>query len=45
MTREEQLNTIKSADNAYYNLNNPTMTDQEYDALRTDYIKNMAQMT
>lgn len=39
MTREEQLNTIKSADNAYYNLNNPTMTDQEYDALRTDYIK------
>ena len=39
MTREEQLNTIKSADNAYYNLNNPTMTDQEYDALRTDYIE------
>lgn len=39
MTREEQLNTIKSADNAYYNLNNPTMTDQEYDALRTDYVE------
>lgn len=39
MTREEQLNTIKSADNAYYNLNNPTMTDQEYDVLRTDYIE------
>lgn len=39
MTREEQLNTIKSADNAYYNLNNPTITDQEYDALRTDYIE------
>ena len=39
MTREEQLNTIKLADNAYYNLNNPTMTDQEYDALRTDYIE------
>ena len=39
MTREEQLSTIKSADNAYYNLNNPTMTDQEYDALRTDYIE------
>ena len=39
MTREEQLNTIKSADNAYYNLNNPIMTDQEYDALRTDYIE------
>ena len=39
MTREEQLNAIKSADNAYYNLNNPTMTDQEYDALRTDYIE------
>ena len=39
MTREEQFNTIKSADNAYYNLNNPTMTDQEYDALRTDYIE------
>ena len=39
MTREAQLNAIKSADNAYYNLNNPTMTDQEYDALRTDYIE------
>ena len=39
MTREEQLKAIKSADNAYYNLNNPTMTDQEYDALRTDYIE------
>ena len=39
MTREEQLNAIKSADNAYYNLNNTTMTDQEYDALRTDYIE------
>ena len=39
MTREKQLNTIKSADNAYYNLNNPIMTDQEYDALRTDYIE------
>ena len=39
MTREEQLKVIKSADNAYYNLNNPTMTDQEYDALRTDYIE------
>lgn len=39
MTREEQLNIIKSADNAYYNLNNPTMTDQEYDVLRADYIE------
>lgn len=39
MTREEQLKAIKLADNAYYNLNNPTMTDQEYDALRTDYIE------
>ena len=39
MTREEQLKAIKSADNAYYNLNNPTMTDQEYDVLRTDYIE------
>lgn len=39
MTREEQLKAIKSADNAYYNLNNPTMTDQEYDALRTEYIE------
>lgn len=39
MTREEQLKAIKSADNAYYNINNPTMTDQEYDALRTDYIE------
>lgn len=39
MTREEQLNIIKSADNAYYNLNNSTMTDQEYDVLRTDYIE------
>ncbi len=39
MTREDQLEIIKSADNAYYNLNNPTMTDQEYDVLRTDYIE------
>lgn len=39
MTRKEQLNTIKLADNAYYNLNNPIMTDQEYDALRTEYIE------
>lgn len=39
MTREEQLKAIKLADNAYYNLNNPTITDQEYDALRTDYIE------
>lgn len=39
MTREEQLKAIKLADNAYYNLNNSIMTDQEYDALRTDYIE------
>ena len=39
MTREEQLKAIKLADNAYYNLNNPTITDQEYDALRTNYIE------
>ena len=39
MTREEQLAAIKSADNTYYNQDNPVMTDPEYDRLRNDYIE------
>lgn len=38
MTREEQLAAIKAADDAYYNQDDPVMTDPEYDRLRNDYI-------
>lgn len=38
MTREEQLAAIKNSDDEYYNQDNPTMTDLEYDRLRNDYI-------
>ena len=39
MTREEQLAVIKATDDAYYNQDNPVMTDPEYDRLRNDYIE------
>ena len=38
MTREEQLAIIKQADHKYYDLDNPSMSDAEYDKLRRDYI-------
>ena len=38
MTREEHLSAIKQADHEYYDLDNPTLTDAEYDQLRRDYI-------
>lgn len=38
MTREEHLAAIKAADVAYYDNDNPTMSDAEYDKLRRDYI-------
>jgi DNA ligase (NAD+) len=37
--KEKILNKIKKADNAYYNEDNPIMTDAEYDNLRDGYIK------
>ena len=39
MTREEQLKAIKDADAAYYNQDNPLLSDSEYDRLRADYIE------
>ena len=38
MTREEHLAAIKKADHEYYDLDNPTLSDAEYDKLRRDYI-------
>ena len=38
MTREEHLAAIKKADHEYYDLDNPAMTDAEYDQLRRSYI-------
>ena len=38
MTREEHLATIKKADREYYELDNPVLADEEYDALRRSYI-------
>ena len=38
MTREEHLAAIKQADHEYYDLDNPTLSDAEYDKLRRDYI-------
>jgi DNA ligase (NAD+) len=38
MTREEHLSAIKQADHEYYDLDNPAMTDAEYDELRQSYI-------
>ena len=39
MTREEHLQYIKAADNLYYDLGKPSLSDAEYDALRNDYIE------
>lgn len=38
MAREEHLGAIKKADHEYYDLDNPSMNDTEYDALRRSYI-------
>ena len=38
LTREEHLAAIKKADREYYELDDPTLADEEYDALRRDYI-------
>lgn len=39
MTRSEHLKRIVEADKAYYELARPIMSDEEYDALRSDYIE------
>lgn len=39
MTREEHLEAIKKADHEYYDLDTPTLSDEEYDALRKSYIE------
>lgn len=39
MTREEQLRKIKEADAVYFDGDTPIMSDQEYDALRNNYIE------
>lgn len=39
MRKEEMLELIKKADEAYYMEDNPIMTDAEYDKLRYDFIK------
>jgi len=38
LNKEEHLEAIKKADHEYYDLDNPSMTDAEYDKLRRDYI-------
>lgn len=38
MNRIEHLLAIKKADNEYYNLDNPSLSDAEYDMLRREYI-------
>lgn len=38
MTREEHLSAIKKADHEYYDLDNPMLSDAEYDELRRSYI-------
>ena len=38
MDKLEHLEAIKKADDAYYNQDQPLLTDPEYDALRSDYI-------
>jgi len=38
VTREEHLAAIKKADREYYELDNPVLADEEYDALRRSYI-------
>ena len=38
MNKEGHLEAIKKADHEYYDLDNPSMTDAEYDKLRRDYI-------
>ena len=39
MTRSTHLKKIVEADKAYYELAKPVMSDEEYDALRSDYIE------
>lgn len=39
MTRNEHLAAIKQADREYYELDNPSMSDAEYDSLRRSYIE------
>jgi len=39
LTRDEHLALIKNADREYYELDDPTLADEEYDALRRDYIR------
>lgn len=39
MTEKEMLALIKKADKDYYENDSPTMNDEDYDALRSDFIK------